>query len=443
MQKVYVLDSSVLLHDPKAIFQFEDNEVIVPYAVLEELENTKRYMDSVGQAARKAIRYLDQLREQGKLSQGVSLNSGGKLRIELNHMSGNVLPLLSDPGLADNRIITVCLNLAVEEDKPVILVTKDIAMRVKADALGVMTQDYYNDKVELPSSADEVVLKEISDNQVNKVFQNGYIDVDQIFPSNTCVKGLVSEQSIIPLVASPDGRRLLFISAHNQLTWGIYPKNIEQSWALHMLNNPEIKLVNLMGPAGTGKTLLALASGLEQTIHEGVYATVLCARPIVPFGKDIGYLPGEKEDKVRPYMQPVYDNLELLLRPKRDKEKERDNGSEAIFDSTIDLLRKKKQLDIEVLTYIRGRSIPNQFIIIDEAQNLSVHEIKTIITRAGEGTKIVLCGDQDQIDHPYLDKQSNGLAHVATQLKGQAFYAQVWLTQGERSELASRAADLL
>ncbi len=442
MQKVYVLDSSVLLHDPDAMFQFEDNEVIVPYAVLEELENTKRFMDSVGQAARRAIRHLDQLREQGQLAQGVTLSHGGKLRIELNH-TGHVLPLLSDPSLTDNRIISVCLNLTSEDARPVILVTKDIAMRVKADALGVMTQDYYNDKVVLVSLTDEVVYQEMSDDQVNQVYQEGYIEVDRTFPPNTCVKGSVREHPVIPLVASPDGHKLLFSQVHNQVTWGIFPKNIEQSWALHLLNNPEIKLVNLMGPAGTGKTLLALASGLEQTIHAGLYATVLCARPIVPFGKDIGYLPGEKEHKVRPYMQPVYDNLELLLRPKRDKEKERDNGGEAIFDSVIDLLKKKRQLDIEVLTYIRGRSIPNQFIIIDEAQNLSVHEIKTIITRAGEGTKIVLCGDQDQIDHPYLDKQSNGLAHVSSRLRGEPFYAQVWLVQGERSELASRSADLL
>ncbi|MHB1653349.1 MAG: PhoH family protein [Desulfitobacteriaceae bacterium] len=445
MQKVYILDSSVLLHDPNAICQFDDNEVIIPYAVLEEIENTKRFMDTIGQAAREAIRHLDQLREQGQLAQGITLSGGGKLRIELNHMSGRVLPLLSDPGLVDNRIITICLNLASEEERPVILVTKDIAMRVKADALGVLTQDYYNDKVVLLPLADEVVSLELSDEQVNWIYQEGYIELPQPLPPNTCVKGLLSGDIVLSLVSSLSGKELLYKPEHKQITWDILPKNSEQSWALHMLNNPEIKLVSLMGPAGTGKTLLALASGLEQTIHAGTYTTVLCARPIVPFGKDIGYLPGEKEHKVRPYMQPIYDNLELLLRPKRDKEKEKesDNGSKAILDSAIDLLKKKRQLDIEVLTYIRGRSIPNQFMIIDEAQNLSVHEIKTIITRAGEGTKIVLCGDQDQIDHPYLDKQSNGLAHVASRLKGHAFYAQVWLAQGERSELASQAADLL
>ncbi|OLN30509.1 putative ATPase related to phosphate starvation-inducible protein PhoH [Desulfosporosinus metallidurans] len=210
---------------------------------------------------------------------------------------------------------------------------------------------------------------------------------------------------------------------------------------MEMLNNPEIKLVNLMGPAGTGKTLLALASGLEQTVHAETYIRMLCARPIVPFGKDIGFLPGEKDQKVRPYMQPIYDNLEYLLRPRREKERER--SGDALIDSAIDLLVKKRQLEIEVLTYIRGRSIPHQFMIIDEAQNLSVHEIKTIITRAGEGTKIVLCGDLDQIDHPYLDKESNGLAYVASRLNGQSFYGQVRLIHGERSELATQTAQLL
>ncbi|MPL65528.1 hypothetical protein SDC9_11192 [bioreactor metagenome] len=208
-----------------------------------------------------------------------------------------------------------------------------------------------------------------------------------------------------------------------------------------MLNDPEIKLVNLMGPAGTGKTLLALASALEQTLHQELYTRILCARPIVPLGKDIGYLPGLKEDKVRPYMQPIYDNLEFLLRPKMSKQ--RDKNDDFIVDSAIDMLRKKDQLEIEVLTYIRGRSIANQLIIIDEAQNLNAHELKTIITRAGEGTKIVLCGDPDQIDHPYLDKESNGLAYVASRLKGQAFYGQVVLVKGERSELATRTAELL
>lgn len=443
LQKAYVLDSSVLLHDPKAIFQFEDNEVIIPYAVLEEIENTKRFMDSVGHAAREAIRYLDQLREQGKLAEGVTLAGGGKLRIELNHTTELVLPAHSDPTLADNRILTVCFNLAAEDQRPVILVTKDIAMRVKADTIGVLTQDYYNDKVVLPSSAEEVIKMEINDEQVNEVYQKGCLELAQPVPPNTCVQGIVGDDTVMPFVSSPSGRQILYMCEYDQLTWDITPKNIEQKWALQMLNNPEIKLVNLMGPAGTGKTLLALASGLQQTVHDATYACVLCARPIVPFGKDIGFLPGEKEHKVRPYMQPIYDNLELLLRPKREKDKERENSNEAILDSAIDLLKKRKQLEIEVLTYIRGRSIPNQFMIIDEAQNLSVHEIKTIITRAGEGTKIVLCGDQDQIDHPYLDKQSNGLAHVASRLKGQPFYAQVWLVKGERSELASRAAKLL
>ncbi|GAB6152648.1 PhoH family protein [Desulfosporosinus burensis] len=441
MQKVYVLDSSVLLHDPNAIFLFQDNEVIIPYVVLEEVESKKRLLENVGRAAREAIRNLDRLREKGKLSQGVLLPNGGTIRIELNHYSHEILPVNSNLALADNRILAVSLSLTREEQRPVILVTKDIAMRVKADALGIVTDDYFNDKVVLPPIMEEVVLLEINDSEVAALYQNKYIPLQSPLAPNRCVKAVLSDDSVLPLVSSPNGKRLVYRMGKSLAPWDIRPRNLEQSWTLEMLNDPEIKLVNLMGPAGTGKTLLALASGLEQTVHSEVYVRMLCARPIVPFGKDIGFLPGEKDQKIRPYMQPIYDNLEFLLRSRREKERER--GSEAVVDSAIDLLIKKRQLEIEVLTYIRGRSIPHQFIIIDEAQNLSAHEVKTIITRAGEGTKIVLCGDPDQIDHPYLDKESNGLAHLASRLNGQSFYGQVRLVRGERSELASRAAELL
>ncbi|AFQ45862.1 PhoH family protein [Desulfosporosinus meridiei DSM 13257] len=441
LQKVYVLDSSVLLHDPNAIVRFQDNEVIIPYVVLEEIESKKRILENIGRSAREAIRFLDSLRAKGQLSQGVLLPNGCKVRIELNHYSNDILPLNSDLGLADNRILAVSLSLTREEARPVILVTKDIAMRVKADALGILTDDYHNDKVVLPALTEEILSLPLDDKEVAGLYQNKFIPLKTPLSPNRCVKAVLSDDSILPLVSTPDGERLVYHMGKGFAPWDVRPRNLEQSWALEMLNNPEIRLVNLMGPAGTGKTLLALASGLEQTLHSETYIRMLCARPIVPFGKDIGFLPGEKDQKVRPYMQPIYDNLEFLLRARREKEREK--GGEAVVESAIDLLIKKRQLEIEVLTYIRGRSIPNQFIVIDEAQNLSAHEVKTIITRAGEGTKIVLCGDPDQIDHPYLDKESNGLAHLASRLAGQSFYGQVRLIRGERSELATRAAGLL
>lgn len=441
MQKVYVLDSSVLLHDPNAIFRFQESDVVIPFVVLEEIESKKRLMENVGRAAREAIRHLDRLRGVGQLSQGILLPNGGRVRIELNHYSNDVLPLNSDMALADNRILAVSLSLSREESRPVILVTKDIAMRVKGDALGILTDDYHNDKVVLPPIMDEIIVLPLEDAEVDEFYKSKYVPLKVPLLPNRCVKAILSDDSVLPLVSSPNGEKLVYHMGPSHASWEIRPKNTEQSWALEMLNNPEIKLVNLMGPAGTGKTLLALASGLEQTVHEELYIRMLCARPIVPFGQDIGFLPGEKDQKVRPYMQPIYDNLEYLLRPRREKERER--GGESIVDSAIDLLIKKRQFEIEVLTYIRGRSIPNQFIIIDEAQNLSAHEVKTIITRAGEGTKIVLCGDPDQIDHPYLDKESNGLAYVAARLNGQSFYGQVRLVRGERSELATRTAKLL
>jgi len=439
LQKVYVLDSSVLLHDPNAFFQFQENEVVIPYAVLEELAMKKRLMNNIGQAVREVMEKLDQMRKQGRLSDGIKLGNGGLVRIELNHTAPQLLPVASDSLLIDNRILNVTLNLMNTEERPVILVTKDMTMRVKADALGLPTEDYYNDKVVLPPVEEDIQTVLLDKTDINVLYNKGLIQSSKTFLPNTCIRGKLSDDSFVSLVSSTTGKELLYTFAHKEQTWGIIPKNREQSWALTLLNNPEISLVNLMGPAGTGKTLLTLASGLEQTINSGIYTRILCARPLIPFGNDIGYLPGEKDEKVRPYMQPIYDNLEMLLNPKREK----DRGKEAIVDSAVDLLKKKGQLDIEVLTYIRGRSIPHQFIIIDEAQNLSAHEMKTIITRAGEGTKVVLCGDPDQIDHPYLDKESNGMTHVAHCLKGQSFYGQVRLVQGERSKMATIAADRL
>ena len=439
MQKVYILDSSVLLHDPNALFRFGDNEVVVPYAVLEELSTKKRLMDNIGQSARDTMENLDHLRSLGQLSKGIKLDSGGLVRIELNHITPQLLPLASDRSLAGNRILNVTLNLTRAEERCVILVTKDITMRVKADAIGLLTEDYYNDKVTLPPADEEIQTISLNEIEINQLFDKGSVKSNKKLSPNTCIRGLLEDGTSLPLVSCTTGKELLYACGYKEQTWGILPKNQEQSWALAMLNNPDISLVNLMGPAGTGKTLLALASGLEQTVNRGVYTRILCARPIIPFGNDIGYLPGEKDDKVRPYMQPIYDNLEMLLNPKQD----RGRVKEAIVDSTVDLLKKKRQLEIEVLTYIRGRSISNQFIIIDEAQNLSAHEIKTIITRAGECTKVVLCGDPDQIDHPYLDNESNGMTYTAHRLKGQSFYGQVRLVKGERSKMAAIAAEKL
>ncbi|MCM2979656.1 PhoH family protein [Niallia sp. FSL W8-0951] len=442
LSKIYVLDTNVLLQDPYSIFSFSDNDVVIPAVALEEVDSKKRYMDEIGRNARQISRLIDNLRESGKLHDKIPLENGGTLRIELNHRSFHELQEIFVEKTNDNRILAVAKNLSIEESKKengrtVILVSKDTLVRVKADAIGLKSEDFLSDRV----VENEHLYTGFMDVQVtidvlNNFYENGQLPITEIgngnyYPNQFLILKdvLGSSSSALAIVDSSRKfvKKLVFDHEH---IWGIRPRNVQQTMAIEMLLKKDMPLVTLIGKAGTGKTLLALASGLMQTEDFGDYKKLLVARPIVPMGKDLGFLPGEKEEKLRPWMQPIFDNLEYLFNTKKPGELEA-------------ILAGMGSIEVEALTYIRGRSIPDQFIIIDEAQNLTKHEVKTILTRVGEGSKIVLMGDPEQIDHPYLDAFNNGLSYVVERFKDQPLAGHVKLVKGERSSLAQLAADLL
>lgn len=442
MSKIYVLDTNVLLQDPYSIFSFKDNDVVIPAVVLEEVDSKKRYMDEIGRNARQISRLIDNLRETGKLHEKIPLENGGTLRIELNHRSFHQLQEIFVEKTNDNRILAVAKNLSLEEQKKkdgrtVVLVSKDTLVRVKADAIGLVSEDFLSDRV----VENDHLYTGFTDVQVtldllNKFYEKGKLPISEIgngiyYPNEFLILKdvLGSSSSALAMVDSSRKfiKKLVFDHEH---IWGIRPRNVQQTMAIELLLKKDLPLVTLIGKAGTGKTLLALASGLMQTEDFGEYKKLLVARPIVPMGKDLGYLPGEKEEKLRPWMQPIFDNLEYLFNTKKPGELEA-------------ILAGMGSIEVEALTYIRGRSIPDQFIIIDEAQNLTKHEVKTILTRVGDGSKIVLMGDPEQIDHPYLDAFNNGLSYVVERFKDQQIAGHVKLVKGERSGLAQLAADLL
>jgi PhoH-like ATPase len=440
LKKIYVLDTNVLLHDPNAIFSFQDNDVVIPLVVIEEVDGQKRRQDEVGRHGRLVAHHLDQLRLQGKLSEGVGLRHGGKLRIELKHESRHHLPNDLDPTKPDNQVIALTLQLREEHpDTPVILVSKDINVRVKADALNLVAEDYETDKI---VSRDEDLYDGMTTLQVPPEEIEAFTKTSVYTPQNGRIycNQFVHFKSLNGTKSSALGRfdaethQVLALAPIKKEIWGIQPKNLGQRFAFDLLLDERIPLVTMTGQAGTGKTLLALAAGLHKVLDQHRYRRLLVTRPVIPMGKDVGYLPGDKDEKLRPWMQPIYDNLEYLM-----------GGiyKEQMAADMIRHIQEKGIFEAEALTYIRGRSIPQQFIIVDEAQNLTPHEVKTIVSRAGEGTKIVLTGDPNQIDHPYLDFRSNGLCYAVEKFKDNPLAGHVTLTKGQRSELAEMAAKLL
>ncbi len=407
--------------------------------VIEEVDRFKKDMNETGRNARMVSRILDAMREKGSLASGVSMPGGGTLRVELcveKYFKTLPADLWVDSG--DNRIMAVALHVRdLFPDMQAIFVTKDSNLRIKADALGVVAEDYESDKVDIQDLYSGTRSVEVPPESVDRFYGQGWIESPLELGPNEFITIVDSSNPSHTAICrnDPDNGRIVPVrKIPKEGIWSLFARNREQSFALDVLMDDSIKLVTLVGKAGTGKTLLAIAAGLHKTAEENIYNRLLVSRPVFPMGKDLGFLPGDIEEKLTPWMQPIFDNVELLISG-HESEKRHSKGYKELMAMGL--------LDIEPLTYIRGRSIPNQYLIVDEAQNLSPHEIKTIVTRVGEGTKIVLTGDPYQIDNPYVDASSNGLTYLVEKFKGQRIAAHVTLTRGERSELAELAANLL
>jgi len=433
-RKTFVLDTTVLVYDPGAIQKFCDNDVVIPIVVLEELHSLKRNTDEVGKHAREVMRYIDSIKEEGSrdFKKGIKIKEGPTVRIFLSSKitKENGFPLNLDKN--SNKILHAAYLLQQEEKKKVVFVSKDFASRIKAEALGLIVEDYENLKVYYDEMYRGIRKVEMPKTDIDLFNKNGFLEKNDGFFANEYCQLMSRENSFAICKYNQDRKRLENLSFKKTELWGLQPLNNEQRCALDLLLNDDIKLVTLVGPAGTGKTLLALACGMNKVFHEASYSRILISRPIVPLGKDIGYLPGTKEEKLYHWMQPIYDNLEFLCQSSTNEVK-----------TTMEWIMESQKIEMEAVTYIRGRSLPKIYMIVDEAQNLTPHEVKTIISRAAKGTKVVLTGDPTQIDNPYLDQDSNGLTYTVARFKGQKIFGHIFLDKTERSPLASIAAEIM
>jgi PhoH-like ATPase len=439
--KNYILDTNVLLHDPNSLLSFADNHVLIPIEVIEEIDRFKRESSELGQNARSVSRMLDGFRGEGSLSEGVKLPNGGKLQIAFQkngqvngqvngdaHVNGNSV---------DNRILSLAANIQKAQPKnPTILVSKDINLRIKADALGLQAEDYETDRVFITDLYTGMAEMAVTTNKMAAFRANGELDLDsgkQYFPNEYCTLTDETNPKRTALTkVDATGAKLVPIIDCREGVWGIKPRNREQHFAFDALLDDRVKLVTLMGKAGTVKTLLAMAAGLKRVVNDREFRRLVVARPTISMGKELGFLPGSLEEKLAPWMQPIHDALEMLSDLNMGHDHRRSG----------DLMRSGS-IVVEALSYIRGRSIANQFMIIDEAQNLTPLEAKTIITRVGSGTKIIFTGDPYQIDNPYVDSSSNGFNYIVSRFRAEAIAAHIELQKGERSELAELAANIL
>ncbi|WP_017325821.1 PhoH family protein [Synechococcus sp. PCC 7336] len=443
MKKAYVLDTNVLLHDPTALTHFRENDIVLPITIIEELDRFKKQASSIGRNARHTSRLLDSLRLQGHLHEGISLEEGGHLQVALcSRQTLRELPPELEGDRGDNAILATALELKRSCECPVVLVSKDTNLRIKANALGLDAEDYETDKVdveELYTGYREVMADA---NTIKGLFEQGGVTLEleqECYPNQafTLIDVANPHHTALAIAQNQKGDVVPLSKLPHGGVSRIQPRNREQKFALELLLRESIQLVTLVGKAGTGKTLLAIAAGLRQVADKQVYSRLLISRPVVPMGQDLGYLPGDITEKLTPWMQPLYDNFDLIF------DTQDLTGRAGHWKHGHEELMERGMLQIEPLTYIRGRTIPKQYLIVDEAQNLTPHEVKTILTRAGEGTKIILTGDLEQIDNPYVDAASNGLTYAIEKFRGEPLAGHILLEKGERSDLAERAAALL
>lgn len=436
-KKRYILDASVLLHDPESIYAFPGAHVIVPIFVLEEIDYFKKEITETGRSARIVTKLLDTLREKGSLTSGVELDNKSLLSVYVAENKDLRLPAFANPNKNSNKVLAVTRILHAADPKSTILVTNDINLRIRVAALGIQVVPYESQLPNLEKFYQGIMKEVLAAEKYTKLRKNGFIKVNpEKYHANQNVLIYAenqNEEAIITRFIDKEKKLETVIDFFDGV-WGIKARNIEQAVALDLLMDTSIDVVILAGKAGTGKTLLALAAALEQMLSQNIYEKILVSRPIFPMGKDMGYLPGDIDQKMEPWMQPIFDNLEFLS-SNQASPKSKSGGYRKLLDMGL--------VETEPLTYIRGRSIPNRFMIVDEAQNLTPHELKTIVTRVGEGTKLVLTGDPYQIDNPYMDVNSNGLSHVIENFQKFDLAGHVNLIHGVRSKLAELASNVL
>jgi len=469
--KHFVLDTNVLLHNPHALFVFQDNHVVIPFPVIEELDAMKRREDDVGRNARECIRHLDRLRTAGSLTRGVdwglveippgagvSVGPDGKtgtIRIDVEE---HVRPPAIAEDKPDNLIIASAWTLNNDPDKHAVFVSKDLGARIKSDSLGIRTEDFENQKVDADRLYTGYVSGLAEGSLIDELYREKMLELSrlgEVTPAHptdpTPASELAPNQFLILQNKADehhtglarrvaDTNHVVPVTPPRKPVFGIMARNVQQTMALDLLMDDDVKMVTLLGTAGTGKTLLAVAAGMAKVFNEERFDKLLVARPIMPMGRDIGYLPGDKDEKLAAWMQPIFDNLQYLISTRGAPGQ---NAESFSTEQRVEKLIADGRLVLEPLTYIRGRSIPHQFMIVDEAQNLTPHEVKTIASRVGEGTKLVMTGDIRQIDNPYLDQASNGLSYTVEKMRGVGLVGHVTLARSERSELASIAADRL
>jgi len=436
-QKIFIIDTNVLLHDPAAIKKFENNEVVLPLSVLEELDSLKRVVGEKGANARNVLRYIDSLKTKstGDFQKGVVLEEGPTLKIYLDitkeKIKGFPLPL----DRQSNKTLFVAFYLKKKKEQRVIFVSKDFVSRVKAEAMGIEAEDYENLKASYATIHKGVKKFKVEKREIDLFYKEGKLTLGNkhFSPNEYCILASPEKSSAVCRFDKKSSKLEPILQIDKGI-WGIKPINVEQKCVMDLLLRDDIKLVSLLGPAGTGKTLLALACGLFKVFDENIFSRILVSRPIMPLGKDIGYLPGTKEEKLYHWMQPIHDNLGFLCETAHGEDSK---------EATLEWIMESNKIEMEAVTYIRGRSLPKTWMIIDEAQNLTPHEMKTIISRAGMRTKVILTGDPTQIDNPYLDQDSNGLTYVVNSFRNEAIHGHVFLDKTERSELAKIAAKIM
>ena len=432
----YVLDTNVMLYDPQSLLAFPDGEVVIPITAIEEIDQFKGEMSETGRNARIVSGTIDQYRQKGSLADGIAQPNGSIIRVQVWNRDAGGVPHELDMRKSSNRVLATAYQLSRQDSVKTVLVSQDTNLRIRANALGIEAMSYEGDHRDISELYAGYTVLEVVGHQLEDYRGRDWLELEGRFQPNHCliVQDQGNEQHHLIFRYDARDRGFRPIRDLTRGIWDIVPRNPQQAVALELLMDPAISIVTLMGKAGTGKTLLALAAGLQMMMEENAYAKLLVSRPIFPMGRELGYLPGTLDEKLEPWMQPIFDNLEFLISTPVSRHSQV-KGYQALIDQGL--------INIEPLTYIRGRSIPHQFMVVDEAQNLTPHEIKTIVTRVGEGTKIVLTGDPYQIDNPYVDSVSNGLSHVVERFKEHELAAHVTLIRGERSPLAEMAANVL